>query len=99
MVAELTPPPQRGAMLGINNAIVTLAGPLAPVCMGLIIDAGVSVADGFRVAFLVAGGVMTLGSLVGLMLINPEADRNRLAQGNGPGIVEMPEASSQKGLR
>jgi hypothetical protein len=48
MIAELTPFPQRGAMLGINNAIITLSGPLAPVCMGLIIDAGESVADGFQ---------------------------------------------------
>jgi MFS transporter, ACS family, D-galactonate transporter len=80
MIAELTPVRQRGAMLGINNAIVTLAGPLAPVCMGLIIDARASVADGFRIAFILAGACVTAGALVGLVLINPEADLRRTAQ-------------------
>ncbi len=42
MIAELTPVRQRGAMLGINNAIITLAGPLAPVSMGWIIDGGIA---------------------------------------------------------
>lgn len=80
MIAELTPVRQRGAMLGINNAIVTLAGPLAPVCMGLIIDAGASVADGFRIALILAGACVTVGALVSLVLINPEADLRRTTQ-------------------
>ena len=88
VIAELTPFPQRGAMLGINNALITLAGPLAPVCTGLIIDAAESTADGFRLAFLVAGCVATIGSLVGLVLIDPEDDLNRLAQGKGADTVK-----------
>jgi MFS transporter, ACS family, D-galactonate transporter len=34
MIAELTSVEQRSAMLGINNAMFTLAGPLAPVSWG-----------------------------------------------------------------
>jgi sugar phosphate permease len=78
MVAEVTPVRQRGAMLGIYNAVVTLAGPLAPVAMGLLVDVGASPADGFRTGFIVAGSVVTVGGFAGLLLMNPEADRAAL---------------------
>ena len=80
MIAELTSVEQRGAMLGINNAMFTLAGPLAPVVMGVIIDRGAVAAEGLRVAFIAAGACVTAGALLSLVLINPEADLRRMAQ-------------------
>ena len=80
MIAELTSVEQRGAMLGIYNAMFTLAGPLAPVVMGIIIDAETSAAEGFRVAFIATGACATAGALLSLVLINPEADLRRMAQ-------------------
>jgi MFS family permease len=77
LIAEVTPASQRGAALGINNAVVTLAGPLAPAVMGAIIDSGAGPAAGFRTGLLSAGFLVILGALGGLMLINPEADRAR----------------------
>ena len=55
LIGEITPVRQRGAMLGINNAIFTMAGLVAPWFMGKAIDAGVDAASGFRSGFLVAG--------------------------------------------
>ncbi|MBV8522514.1 MAG: MFS transporter [Acetobacteraceae bacterium] len=80
MIAELTSVQQRGTMLGINNAIATLAGPLAPMVMGFVIDAGSNAVHGYRTAFVVAGACVTAGALVSLALINPEADLRRTAQ-------------------
>jgi MFS transporter, ACS family, D-galactonate transporter len=75
LLAEVTPVRQRGAVLGVNTAIVTLAGPLAPAVMGLVVDIGADPAAGFRTALLLAGTLVILGGLAGFFLIDPEADR------------------------
>ncbi len=75
MVAEVTPVGQRGALLGVSNALMTLAGPLAPVAMGMLVDVGAKPAAGFGTGFIIAGAVMACGGLAGLLLMNPEADR------------------------
>ncbi|MBD2749577.1 MFS transporter [Microvirga sp. BT688] len=75
LVAEVTPVEQRGAALGITTAITTLAGPLAPVVTGLLLDVGTHPADGVRTALLIAGGLVILGALAGFALIDPEADQ------------------------
>lgn len=75
LLAEVTPVRQRGAVLGVNTAITTLAGPLAPAVMGLVIDVAVSPAAGFRTALLLGGILVLAGGLSGFFLINPDADR------------------------
>jgi MFS transporter, ACS family, D-galactonate transporter len=75
LLAEVTPVRQRGAVLGINTAVVTLAGPLAPGIMGMVADIGADPAAGFRTALLLAGGIVIVGGLSGFLLIDPEADR------------------------
>jgi len=80
MVAEVTPVGRRGAMLGINNAVATTAGIFAPIVMGMVVDVGANPADGFRTGFMIAGALVTIGALIGLLLINPEADIERFAR-------------------
>jgi len=80
IVAEVTPPAQRGAMLGINNAVATLAGVFAPFVMGWIVDMGANPIDGFRMGFMVAGAVVAAGSVVGALIIDPEADIARFSR-------------------
>jgi len=75
LIAEVTPVDQRGAVLGVTNAITTLAGPLAPVVTGVMVDVGTHPADGVRTALLIAGALVILGALVGFVLIDPESDR------------------------
>jgi len=77
LVAEVTPVRQRGATLGVNTAIATLAGPLAPAVTGMAVDFGAAPADGFRIALLIAGAIVLVGALAGFFLIDPEADRVR----------------------
>lgn len=77
MIAELAADGQRGAMLGIYNAVVTLAGPLAPVIMGMIVDTGTNEVAGFRTAITVTGGTVAAAALAALLLINPEAELRR----------------------
>jgi len=79
LVADVTPVSKRGATLGMVNAITTLAGPLAPVVMGFMIDASAGSSDGVRRALLIVGLLVVLGALIGFLLINPEADRARHA--------------------
>jgi MFS family permease len=90
MVAEVTPASQRGAVLGFNTAVSTLAGILAPSVMGFIVDLGADPAEGFRMAFMFTGALVVGGSIVGLLLVDPEADIRRfrrLAGGSGdPGL-------------
>lgn len=87
-VAEVTPTAQRGAMLGINNAVATLAGVLAPLLMGMIVDVGGSAAAGFRSGFLIAGLLVAVGGLIGLVMIDPEADLRRFSRRPSPGAID-----------
>ena len=77
LVAEVTPIERRGAVLGVTTAITTLAGPLAPVVTGVLVDVGDHPAEGVRTALLIAGGLAIMGAVAGLALIDPEADRAR----------------------
>ena len=77
LIGEITPPTQRGAMLGITNSIHTVAGLCAPWVMGRIIDVSDNPATGFRTGYVVTGMmVIALGSLAAI-LIHPRADLRR----------------------
>jgi MFS family permease len=86
LIAEVTPVEQRGAVLGVTNAVTTLAGPLAPAVTGLIVDVGAHTADGIRTALLLAGGLVIFGTLVGSALIDSKTDR----AGNPPNVQGEP---------
>ncbi|MFT3814707.1 MAG: MFS transporter [Acidovorax sp.] len=80
LVGEISPVHQRGATLGIYNALYTMAGLLAPWLMGHIVDAGANPAEGFRNGFMLAGVVVGVGGLLAMLLINPERDLARFKQ-------------------
>lgn len=91
LIAEVTPVRQRGGVLGIVNAVTTLAGPLAPSVTGMILDLGAGVTDGVRNALLVAGIFVILGALAGFVLIDPESDPVREASDSVPGKSSLRE--------
>jgi len=77
LIGEISPPSQRGAMLGITNSVHTLAGLCAPYIMGLIVDVGVNPEAGFRAGFTYAGLWVAAAGLIAALLIHPQADLRR----------------------
>jgi len=77
LIGEISPIRQRGAMLGICNAVYSAAGIIAPWIMGHIIDVGTNPAAGYRNGFLLGGGIVVVGGIVATILINPESDLAR----------------------
>jgi sugar phosphate permease len=77
LIGEISPAPQRGAMLGITNSLHTLAGLWAPFAMGRIVDITLDPAEGFRTGFLYAGSFVAALGLLAALLINPEKDLRR----------------------
>jgi dipeptide/tripeptide permease len=70
ILAEVVPPPQRGAMLAINNSVASMAGIAAPVATGALIQ-GIPGAAGYEVGFALCGALMVFGGLIGFWLIDP----------------------------
>jgi MFS family permease len=77
LIGEISPPMQRGALLGITNSVHTLAGLIAPVAMGIIVDVGTDPAAGFRTGYIYAGLLVVLLGSFAACLIDPTADLRR----------------------
>lgn len=71
VLAEVTPSTQRGAVLAIDNSCASIAGILAPLLTGWLVEANVG-ARGYEMAFALSGGLMMIGSVLAALLINPE---------------------------
>jgi len=79
IVSELTPQPQRAAMLAIVTSVVTLAGVIAPLVMGAMIQKAPTRLIGYEQGFTIMGCLLLVGGVIGLLFIRPETDRKRLA--------------------
>ncbi len=79
VISELTPQPQRAAMLSISTAVVTLSGAFGPWAAGWVIQHAGTPLQGYELSFIILGGLLLAGGIVGLLFIRPEADRQRLA--------------------
>jgi MFS family permease len=79
IVSELTPQPQRAAMLAITTSLVTLAGVVAPLAMGAVVQSAATPMAGYERGYFILGCLLIAGGLIGVLFIRPEADRKRLA--------------------
>jgi MFS family permease len=79
IVSELTPQPQRAAMLAIANSVIASAGVIAPLAMGAVVQNAATPMAGYEHGYFILGGLLLLGGLIGLLFIRPELDRQRLA--------------------
>ena len=73
ILAEIAPPSQRGAVLGINSAVGTSAGILAPFLMGSVIENAASAMEGYSFGFSICGGVTLVGGIIGLLFLRPKS--------------------------
>lgn len=80
IVSELTPQSQRAGMLAIVNSMVTLAGVVAPLAMGAMVQNSATPMAGFERGYVVFGLLLLAGGTIALLFIRPEADRKKLAQ-------------------
>jgi MFS family permease len=78
MIGEFAPTAQRGAVLAIYGAIYTLAGVLAPLVMGSIIDVGPTPLEGFMTGFQILSAVLIASGTLGLLLLWPDTEKARL---------------------
>ncbi|MBV8392911.1 MAG: MFS transporter, partial [Alphaproteobacteria bacterium] len=92
IVSELTPQPQRGAMLAITNSLVTLAGVASPFVMGRVIQNAAAPGAGYEHGYLILGCLMIAGSLIGMLFIRPDADRKRLIALAGAAAIKPANA-------
>jgi MFS transporter, ACS family, D-galactonate transporter len=78
MIGEFTPVSQRGAVIAIYGALYTLAGILAPVVMGSVIQRAAEPFDGYMTGFAINAVVLVVSGLLGLLLLWPNTERARL---------------------
>ena len=78
MLGEFTPVQQRGAVLAIYGAVFTLAGIVAPLVMGSMIQRAAVPFDGYMTGFTINAAVMAASGLLGLLLLWPNTERARL---------------------
>lgn len=79
VAAEIAPAAQRGAVLGTVTAVATVAGVLAPVVTGALVQRAADPAEGYGTALTVAGLLMLGGGALAALAIRPELDKERLA--------------------
>lgn len=81
MISDIVSVRQRGALLGINSSIGTLAGLIAPALMGGIVQANQgNPALGYEHGFIVVGVMLLVSGALGLVLLNPERSREYILQ-------------------
>jgi MFS family permease len=69
IIAERVPSAQRAGMIGIGQAIVTLAGVVAPVVTGMVVDVQDNAGKGFETGFLLCGAILMFTPVLGYLIM------------------------------
>jgi MFS family permease len=78
MLGEFTPVRQRGAVLSIYGALYALAGIIAPLVMGKVIQNAGGTVEGYVTGYTINAIIMVAAGLLGLLLLWPNTERARL---------------------
>ncbi|MFJ8663560.1 MFS transporter [Streptomyces sp. NPDC093795] len=85
-VARITPPSQRGVVLGAVVCVFALGGVLAPLVLGGIVDAGATAAQGYENGWLFTAGLLAVAGAVTALFLRPERDAERLGVPETPSV-------------
>jgi MFS family permease len=83
MLGEFAPVSQRGAVIAIYGALYTLAGIIAPMVMGGVIQRSGGALEGYMTGFTINAVVLVGAGLLGLLLLWPNTERARLTGQTG----------------
>jgi MFS family permease len=88
MISEYTPVSQRGTIIAVFGAIYTLAGILAPLVMGSMVQRAATPLEGYFAGFTINAVILIVAGLAGLLLMWPNTEKARLARGAGGTMVQ-----------
>ncbi|MDJ1130924.1 MFS transporter [Streptomyces iconiensis] len=80
-VSRITPASQRGVTLGALTGVFALAGVLAPLTMGHVVDASASTAAGYENAYLLMASLVAVSGVVVALFLRPGRDADSAAPG------------------
>ncbi|MGO4329171.1 MFS transporter [Cupriavidus sp. 2TAF22] len=79
MLAQVVPEAQRGSVLSIHTAVISLAGIVAPAVMGQLVQRH-GMNGGFDVGFTINALLLLVSGAMGLLWLNPERSAKALAR-------------------
>ncbi|MFE5393583.1 MFS transporter [Streptomyces sp. NPDC056568] len=77
-IARMTPPSQRGVVLGALVAVFALGGIVSPLALGWIVDSAASATIGYRTGWLVTAALLLVTGILAALFMRPEKDARRL---------------------
>ncbi|MCG5073244.1 MFS transporter [Paraburkholderia tagetis] len=81
MLSDVCPPAQRAGLIAIDTAIASVAGALAPLMMGGMIQQlsrSSGLAHAYETGFALAGALLLTGGALGLFCATPEASARKI---------------------
>ncbi|MEV8629513.1 MFS transporter [Streptomyces sp. NBC_01268] len=88
--AQITPPSQRGAVLGAVVCVFALGGILAPLVLGAVVDAAPTPAAGYRDGWLLTAALLACAGALTTLFLRPERDAARLGVPETPSVAGVP---------
>ncbi|WP_322033882.1 MFS transporter [Paraburkholderia sp. J76] len=79
LLAEVVPASQRAAVLAIDNSIASIAGFIAPLVTGRVVE-HLAGRGGYEASFAICGAMMLASGLLAMMTIAPEKDARALSR-------------------
>ncbi len=78
IIGEITPTTQRGAILAIDNSVASIAGIIAPVVMGYLIQYSAGgAAAGYQNGFAVTGAFLAIAGVIAWAFLDPGTSARR----------------------
>ncbi|WP_233838556.1 MFS transporter [Paraburkholderia sp. ZP32-5] len=89
MIAKVSGPSQRASMLALNTSIASLAGIVAPMVTGWMIQSATfSSANGYETGYVINGVLLVVAGLIGFFVLHPERSQQKLSSPDSPLVPE-----------